>query len=76
MAARMTTQRFPAWSCVFLRATTNIGCLEMVGSRFRFSWRGEVSRPNERPPYVVSAADWLTLAEKFGLTPYLEETPK
>ena len=53
-----------------------IGCLEMVGSRFRFSWRGEVSRPNERPPYVVSAADWLTLAEKFGLTPYLEETPK
>ena len=53
-----------------------IGCLDMVGSRFRFSWRGDVRRPNERPTYVVSAADWLTLAERFGLTPYLEETAK
>jgi hypothetical protein len=51
-----------------------IGCLDAVGSGFRFSWRGNVSTPNERPAYVVSGADWLTLAQTFGLAPYLEDT--
>jgi hypothetical protein len=50
-----------------------IGCLDLVGSRFRFSWHGDAPRPNERPAYVVSGADLLTLVEKFGLAPYLED---
>jgi hypothetical protein len=50
-----------------------IGCLELVGSRFRFSWRDDVPWPNDRPAYVVSGADWLALVEKFGLTPQLED---
>jgi hypothetical protein len=39
----------------------------------RFSWRGAV--PHEKPPafYVSSLAEWLTLVEKFGLAPYLED---
>jgi hypothetical protein len=39
----------------------------------RFSWRGEVYQENQ-PEYVVSGADWLTLVEKFGLAPQLEDT--
>jgi hypothetical protein len=39
----------------------------------RFSWRGEVYRENQ-PDYLVSGADWLTLVEKFGLAPQLEDT--
>ncbi|GAB1815007.1 hypothetical protein [Mycobacterium sp. MUNTM1] len=50
-----------------------VGCLDLVGSQFRFSWRGKGSRSSERPAYVVSAADLLTLAEKFGLAPHLED---
>jgi hypothetical protein len=51
-----------------------IGCLDLVGSEFRFSWRGEVSRANQRPAYVVSAADWLALVTKFGLAPQLHDS--
>jgi hypothetical protein len=51
-----------------------IGCLDMKGSGFRFSWRGSVPSPNERPAYVASAADWLTLAQIFGLGAYLKDT--
>lgn len=50
-----------------------IGCLDLVGSAFRFSWRGASTRSDERPAYVVSAADWLTLVEKFGLTSQLDD---
>ncbi|WP_142393473.1 hypothetical protein [Mycobacterium sp. 4858] len=50
-----------------------IGCLALVGSGFRFSWRDNVPSPNERPAYVVSGADWLTLTEKFALTRHLED---
>ena len=50
-----------------------IGCLDLVGSRFRFSWHGDAPRPDERPAYVVSGADLLALAEKFGLAPYLDD---
>ncbi|MGO9156283.1 hypothetical protein [Mycobacterium sp.] len=50
-----------------------IGCLDLVGSQFRFSWRGHVTWPNERPAYVVSGADLLTLTEKLGLTSQLED---
>jgi len=50
-----------------------IGCLDLAGSDFRFSWRGRSPRRNERPAYVVSAADWLALVEKFGFTSQVED---
>ncbi len=50
-----------------------IGCLDLAGSGFRFSWRGDSSWLSERPAYVVSGADLLALAEKFGLTSQLED---
>lgn len=53
-----------------------IGCLDLAGAVFRFSWRGHSSRPNERPAYVVSGADWLSLVENFGLTSQLEDKTK
>jgi len=59
--------------CVPGAQPLTIGCLDLVGSRFRFSWHGDVPRPNERPAYVVSGADLLTLVEKFGMAPYLED---
>jgi hypothetical protein len=37
----------------------------------RFSWPGAVGEV-EKPAYLVSGADWLTLVERFGLTRYLE----
>lgn len=43
--------------------------------RRRFSWRGKVPRRINRPAdYVVSGADWLTLVERVGLAPYLDDT--
>jgi hypothetical protein len=50
-----------------------IGCLDLVGSDFRFTWRGDVSRASERPAYVVSGGDWLALVEKFGLASQLHD---
>jgi hypothetical protein len=38
----------------------------------RFSWRAKV-RKAKKPNYLVMDADWLTLVEKFGLAPYLED---
>ena len=42
------------------------------GLQHRFSWRGKV-RKAKRPAYFVTDGVWLTLVEKFGLTPYLED---
>ena len=39
---------------------------------YRFAWRGEVPS-EEEPAFVVSDADWLTLVDKFGLAPRLED---
>lgn len=50
-----------------------IGCLDLVGSRFRFTWRGNVPMRNERTTHVVSGGDLVALAEKFGLTAALED---
>ncbi|OMC16006.1 hypothetical protein [Mycobacterium sp. SP-6446] len=50
-----------------------IGCLEAVKSGFRFSWHGNVSGSNERPAYVVSAADLLMLAQTFGMATNLKD---
>jgi hypothetical protein len=51
-----------------------IGCRDTVGGLdMRFSWPGNVrQRVNDPPDFAVSGADWLTLVEKFGLTPYLQ----
>ncbi|OBG38851.1 hypothetical protein [Mycobacterium sp. E3198] len=60
-----------------------IGCPDLSGPpqaswsgrtklTYRFSWRGDV-RPEEEPAFVVSDVDWLTLVEKFGLAPRLED---
>jgi hypothetical protein len=53
-----------------------IACRDGAGNssfRQRFSWRGQVQQRIDDPAdFAVSAADWLVLVEKFGLTPYLE----
>lgn len=56
-----------------------IGCQESIGSQWswspsslRFWWRGKVPWVSA-PAYEVSGEDWLTLAENFGLAPYLED---
>ena len=53
-----------------------IACRDVAGVsefRQRFSWRGPVQqRVNHPADFAVSAADWLVLVEKFGLTPRLE----
>jgi hypothetical protein len=51
-----------------------IGCLDLEGLEFRFSWRVNVRGPVDRPAYVVSGGDWLMLAERFGLTAQLKDT--
>jgi hypothetical protein len=53
-----------------------IGCLDLAGWAFRFAWRGDAPRSNERPAYVVSGADWSALVEEFGLTPQLQDKAK
>jgi hypothetical protein len=72
-----STYNYPATPGLVVRVPgaqpLSIGCLELVGSEFRFSWRGDALRPNDRPAYVVSGADWQALAEEFGLTPQLED---
>ena len=51
-----------------------IGCRDFRGLKRRFSWRRNVPITNDPPVHAVSAADWLTLAEKLGLAPYLKDT--
>ena len=63
--------------CVPGMQRLTIGCLE-AGTRrfsrgeFTFAWRGSVPLEENDPKYWVTGADWLTLVEKFGLTPLLE----
>jgi hypothetical protein len=41
----------------------------------RFEWKGDVPRAHAQiPGYLVSGADWLTLAERFGLASQLNDT--
>ncbi len=69
--------------CVPDSQPLTIGCPDSAGPlratwrgktklTYRFSWRGEVPSEHE-PAYVVSDADWLTLAEKLGLAANLED---
>ncbi|WP_156689050.1 hypothetical protein [Mycobacterium sp. Marseille-P9652] len=52
----------------------SIGCRDFAGVRRRFWWRGDVPVTSDPPAYTVSAADWLTLVERLGLTHYLMES--
>jgi len=73
-----STYNYPAITglvvCVPGVQPLTIGCLDMAGSGFRFSWRGDAPRLDERPAYVVSGADCQALAQTFGLAHYLEDT--
>jgi hypothetical protein len=51
-----------------------IGCRDFRGLKRRFSWSGNVPVHNDPPAYAVSAADWLTLVETFGLAPQLQDS--
>jgi hypothetical protein len=54
-----------------------VGCRDTVsGMDHRFSWRADVPVQNGRPDYAVLGADWLTLVERFGLAPHLEDRAK
>jgi hypothetical protein len=55
-----------------------IGCQEgtlgLSGNRPRFPWSDFGTVQDEKPPrYLVTGRDWLTLVEKFGLAPHLEQ---
>ena len=49
------------------------------GWNTRFAWRGSVpSLPSDsgHPAYALSGEHWLTLVDKFGLTPKLEDNAR
>ena len=51
-----------------------ISCRDTVsGLDHRFAWAGNVPTEHSRADYEVSGTDWLTLVEKFGLAPYLND---
>jgi hypothetical protein len=50
-----------------------ISCRDSVsGLDKRFSWPDDVPTEHVRADYEVSGTDWLTLVERFGLAPYLQ----
>ena len=52
------------------------GCPYLERWERRFSWSGSVLIVNEPPAYILSAADWLTLVEKFGLAADLNDAAR
>jgi hypothetical protein len=42
----------------------------------RFSWSGSVLIVEDPPAYILSAADWLTLVEKFGLAANVKDAAR
>jgi hypothetical protein len=50
-----------------------VGCSHLAISERRFSWSGTVRIVNDPPTYILSAADWLTLVEKFGLAANVDD---
>lgn len=52
-----------------------IGCPRPHTWHSRFSWRGKVP-PENKPAFVVSETDWLTLTNTFGLASFLEDKGK
>jgi hypothetical protein len=49
-------------------------CNSLGGGAARFSWSANVHITGDPPTYTVSAADWLTLVEKFGLATAMQDT--
>jgi hypothetical protein len=53
-----------------------VGCPHVAISGQRFSWSGTARIVNEPPAYILSAADWLTLVEKFGLATNVDDAER
>jgi hypothetical protein len=56
--------------------TFTVGGSYLRVSGRRFTWSGQVRIVNDPPTYLLSAADWLTLVEKFGLAANLDDAAR
>lgn len=71
------TSTMPAMSlCIPGLGPLTLTCSHLSGGTRQFSWSTDVHITNDPPTYTVSAADWLTLVEKFGLPADLEDTAR
>jgi hypothetical protein len=52
------------------------GCPHIERWERRFSWSGSVLIVKDPPTYILSAADWLTLVEKFGLAANVKDAAR
>jgi hypothetical protein len=66
------------WAAEFdeLLGPLTVGGQYLAISGRRFSWSGTVRIVNDPPTYILSAADWLTLVEKFGLAANVDDTSR
>jgi hypothetical protein len=68
------------WLIVLLAVVTSLGPSWGIRVRWPISGRvvglGALPMHSDPPAHEVSATDWLTLVEKVGLAPYLEDTTK
>jgi hypothetical protein len=53
-----------------------VGCPHIETPERRFSWSGSVLIVKDPPTYKLSAADWLTLVEKFGLAANVKDAAR
>jgi hypothetical protein len=53
-----------------------VGCPHIEMSGRRFSWSGSVLIVKDPLTYILSAADWLTLVEKFGLAANVKDAAR
>jgi hypothetical protein len=58
------------------RPPLTFGCRHLAVSGRRFSWSGTARIVKEPPAYILSAADWLTLVETFGLAANVSVGPR
>ena len=58
-----------------VRRVCRAGDVPYVEGR-RFSWSGSVLIVKDPPTYILSAADWLTLVEKFGLAANVKDAAR
>jgi hypothetical protein len=52
------------------------GCNHLEGGKWRFSWSAHLPIISDPPTYLLSAADWLTLVQAFGLDAQLHDITK
>ena len=65
----------PAMSlCIPGLQPLTLTCYHLSDGTRQFSWSANVHITTDPPTYTVSAADFLTLVEKFGLPADLEDT--